>query len=113
MSFSAYYSSSRRSGRSRRFRVTLDSGEKSLSGGAKQATWEEVQKESGGEGEQVVGSGGKGREQRSGAEVGSGGRERRSGAKVGSGGHESDDEGAHEGALPAISSPDTGNVNTR
>ena len=45
-------------------------------------TWEEVQKESGGEGEQVVGSGGKGRERRSGAEVGSG----ESGAKVGSGG---------------------------
>ena len=62
-----------------------------------EATWEQVQKESGGEGEQVVGSGGKGREQRSGAEVGSGGWERRSGA----GGRErrSPDEGAREGAL--------------
>ena len=60
-----------------------------------EATWEQVQKESGGEGEQVVGSGGKGRERRSGAEVGSGGREQ----EVGSGCHESGDEGAHEGAL--------------
>ena len=31
MSFSAYYSNSRRSGRSRRFRVTPDSGERNLS----------------------------------------------------------------------------------
>ena len=78
-----------------------------------EATWEQVQKESGGEGEQVVRSGakragGQERRQGSGAEVGSRGRERRSGARVGSGGreqevgsgcHESDDEGAHEGAL--------------
>ena len=78
-----------------------------------EATWEQVQKESGGEGEQVVRSGAKRagvqeRRQGSGAEVGSRGRERRSGARVGSGGreqevgsgcHESDDEGAHEGAL--------------
>ena len=66
MPFSAYYNNSKRSGRSRRFRITADSGERNLS-------LEERGSDLGG-----------GVERTSGAEVGSGGRER----KRGSGGRE-------------------------
>ena len=70
MPFSAYYSSSKRSGHSRRFRVTGDSGERNLSLEERGSDLGGVLEESGGEGEQVVGSGR------------SGGRERGSGAEV-------------------------------
>ena len=81
MSFSAYYNSSRRSGRSRRFRVTTDSGERYLS-------LEERGSDLGG------GAGGVWRRGRA------GGRERavgRPGAEVGSGGHKSCGQGSSRG----------------
>ena len=94
MPFSVYYSSSRRSDRSRRFRVTVDSGERNLSleergsdlGGGAGGVWRRER------------AGGRKREvRRSGAEV-TRVVTRELTREVGSGGHESGDEGAHEGA---------------